>query len=371
MWGNVRVWLVTRYEEAKQLLADPRLSKDHARALSLFPPDANGQYASSLSANMLMADPPDHTRLRRLVTRAFTRRAIQHLRASVTEIAEELLNDIERCAQLGPVDLIEMYAAPLPIRVIGKMLGVPDRYFNEFKAAAEAILTSSSREPKAAAYAAMAALLTNLIAEKRRSPAEDLLNDLIAAVEDGDRLSTEDLLATAFLLIVAGYETTINLIGNGVHALVSNPDQLRALRADPALLPNAVEELLRFDGPVDVATIRVSIEPIALGDVLIPPNEFVMISLLSANRDGSRFDAPDMVDISRKSEGHLAFGHGIHHCLGAPLARLEGEIALGRLLARFDTVRLQPGAKLRYRDGALMHGLTSLPVLCSNVGEKS
>ncbi|WP_263998307.1 cytochrome P450 [Mycobacterium yunnanensis] len=181
---------------------------------------------------------------------------------------------------------------------------------------------------------------------------------------DGDRLSERELLNSVFLLIVAGYDTTVNLIANGILALLQNPDQLAALRADPSLMPAAVEEILRYDSPVNVATIRFTTEAIRIGDVDVPANELVMISLLGANRDPARFDDPDRLDLTRKPNGHLAFGHGIHHCLGAPLARLEGSIALSKLLERFDRLELATTGPTEYRNSTIMHGLRGLPVRC-------
>jgi cytochrome P450 len=198
-----------------------------------------------------------------------------------------------------------------------------------------------------------------------------LLSALIQATDDGDHLSEDELLATAYLLIVAGYDTTVNLIGNGILALLRNPSQLAALRADPALMPNAVEELLRFDGPVNVSTVRMTTTDVEIGDVQIPANEFILISLLSANRDGTHFTEADSLDVHRTSSSHLAFGHGIHHCVGAPLARLEGQIALNELLARFDQLDVDATTPLRYRDSTLMRGLAELPVHCRSAPVRS
>jgi cytochrome P450 len=207
----------------------------------------------------------------------------------------------------------------------------------------------------------MQAYLGRLIAEKRGNPGEDMLSDLVHASDEGDSLSEAELVSMAFLLLVAGHETTVNLIGNGVLALLREPAQLAALREDPALLPGAVEEFLRFDGPLHFATQRVTTEPVEIGDVTIPAGQFVVISLLGANRDPERFPDPDRLDITRPAAGHVAFGHGIHHCVGAPLARLEAEIAIGALLARFPAIRLSADT-LRWRASSLMHGLETLPV---------
>jgi cytochrome P450 len=362
MWGRVRIWLVTRYADAKALLADPRLSKDHAGALALFPPGTEGALASPLSATMLMTDPPDHTRLRRLVTKAFTARAVAHLRPRIERIADELLDAIAAAAAHGEVDLIGSYALPLPLRVIGELLGVPAADRAAFRVGVERILTTTDQDALHTTMAMLADLLTRLIAGKRAAPAEDLLSALVQVSEDGDQLSERELLATTYLLILAGYETTVNLIGNGILALLRNPVQLRALRAAPARLPEAVEEFLRFESPLNLATTRFSTEAIRLGEVTIPAGELVVIGLLAANHDGARFDYPDQLDIGRTANPHLAFGHGIHYCVGAPLARMEGAIALGRLLARFDDIRLADGEPPHYRNSTLMRGLSALRV---------
>ncbi len=360
MFPRLRVWLVTSYAEAKLLLGDPRLSKDSTRALELFPPGTAGAYASSLSAHMLSSDPPDHTRLRKLVNKAFTPRTVSRLRPRIEQITDELLDDM---AAGSTVDLMESLAFPLPISVICELLGVPDSDRGKFGAWTEPFVAATSPEELRQAHEELTAYLEALVDAKRAAPAEDLLSDLTRVSDEGDRLSQAELVSMAFLLLVAGYETTVNLIGNSVLALLQNSDQMAMLRADPSLLPNAVEEFLRFEGPVNIATVRFTTEPVLVGDVEIPADELVMISLLAANRDGDRFADPDHLDITRPAGGHVAFGHGIHYCVGAPLARLEAEIALGRLLGRFGELALDADpAALRWRDSTLMHGLQTLPV---------
>jgi cytochrome P450 len=360
---GLRIWLVTRYAEARALLADPRLSKDSARMLELFPPGTAGAHLSSLSAHMLNADPPDHTRLRKLVNKAFTARAVSRLRPQIEQITERLLDDI---AAAGTVDLVESFAFPLPITVICELLGVPEADRDKFRDWTKPFVAAASAEELNTAHEELDAYLTGLAAAKRAEPTEDLLSDLVHVSEEGDRLSSAEVVSMAFLLLVAGHETTVNLIANSVLALLTAPDQLAALRADPSLLPGAVEEFLRFEGPINIATTRFTTEPIQVGEVEIPANEFVMVSLLSANRDGDRFGEPDRLDITRPTGGHLAFGHGIHYCLGAPLARLEAQIALGRLLDRFPALRLdgEPAA-LRWRISTLIRGPRTLPVRVS------
>ena len=291
-----------------------------------------------------------------------TPRTVEELRPRVVRIAEDLLDQIDHVADDGPVDLIETFAAPLPMRVIGELLGVPVEYRDNFRAAVQPMLSSTNDEQLSTAAATLTSLLTALIALKQRRPGDDLLSALVKVSEDGDRLSEGELLAMTYLLIVAGYETTTNLIGNGTLAMLQNPSQRAALRANPSVIPAAVEELLRFESPVNIATLRFTAVPITVDGVRIPANEFVMIALLAANRDGDRFPHPDRLDISRIPNPHIAFGHGIHHCVGAPLARLEGEVALGRLFARFPRIELDDNAPLEYRVSSILHGLKALPV---------
>ena len=281
MWGGVRAWLITRYSEARALLNDPRLSKDQAGALALFPPGTGGSHASSLNINMLLKDPPDHSRLRRLVMKAFTAGAVQQLRPRIERIADELLDAIEVAAATGAVDLMDFFAAPLPMRVIGELLGVPVADADNFRAGVEPVLTTTDPDELRSAMAALTALLAQLIASKRDRPGDDLLSALVEVSDDGDQLSEDELLATAYLLILAGYETTVNLIGNGILALLQNPTQLEMLRANPSRLPGAVEEFLRFESPLNIATLRFTTEAILVGEVAIPSGEFVVIALLA------------------------------------------------------------------------------------------
>jgi cytochrome P450 len=361
MWNTTPVWLVTRYSEAKALLNDPRLSKSRVEVLKLFPPRRDSRVLD-LVDNMLHKDPPDHTRLRRLVMKAFTPRAVSEMRPRITRIADGLLDEVERRAHHGSVDLVETFAMPLPIRVIGELVGVPDQYADEFMSVVVPVFDAASREEKKGAVSRATDLMTALIEQKKHEPSDDLLSGLIHAAYDGDRLTEDELYAMTFLLIGAGYETTAHLISNAVLALLRHPHQLNALRHDRSLLPQAVEEVLRYDGPINVATVRFTNVPVRVGMTEIPAKEIVMISLLAANRDPSEFNEPDQLDISRKGVPHLGFGHGIHYCVGAPLARLEGEVAIDRLLARFDGIALDEDQRLEYRDSTLVHGLEALPV---------
>jgi cytochrome P450 len=363
-YRGLPVWLVTGYDEARQLLADPRLSKDSARALDLFPAGTAGSHATALAAHMLNSDPPDHTRLRKLVTKTFTSRTISRLRPRIETITGRLLDQITPGDE---VDLLDALAFPLAIAVISELLGVPGSDRVLFQAWTDSFLTAGTDEAIHATQEQATRYLTALIAGKRAAPAGDLLSELVQVSDQGDRLSEAEVVTMTFLLIAAGYETTVNLLGNGVLALLGDPAQLAALRADPGLVPAAVEEFLRFDGPIDIATVRFATQAIHIAGADIAADEFVLISLLAANRDGNRFPRPDQLDTTRDAGGHLAFGHGIHYCLGAPLARLEAEIALVALLRRFQLLELAADpATLRWRKSSLIHGLHVLPVRLGN-----
>jgi cytochrome P450 len=361
MPDGVPGWLVTDHAQARALLDDRRLSKNVKAARPLFPPNAAGGYGTKLSEHMLNDDPPDHTRLRKLVTKAFTSRAVSRLRPQIEHIVDELLAGID-----GETELIESFAFPLPIAVISELLGVPHEDRSRIRAWSRIFVSGVTGEPLAAAAREQEQLLRDLIRAKRAVPSEDLLSDLVHVSDDGDQLSEDELVSMAFLLLFAGHETTVHLLGNAVYQLLTNPKQQELLRGDPGLLPGAVEEFLRIGSPIHIATLRFTTEPVAVDDVEIPAGEFVMISLLAANADEARFEDPRELDVTRAAGGHLAFGHGIHYCLGAPLARLEGEIAIGRLLARFPSLRLAVDpAELHWRTSTLVHGLRELPVIAS------
>ena len=351
------VWLVTRYDDVRAALADPRLSKDWRH---LLPPEARAD-APREPEMMLLTDPPDHTRLRRLVSRSFTARRIAGLRPRVEEIAGELLDAFPVDA---PVDLMARYAFPLPVQVICELLGVPAADRDRFGAWSRVLIDQSSPEDAQEADAQLTAYLADLIARKRVEPDDALLSALIRVVDEGgDRLSEPELVSMATLLLIAGHETTTNLVGNAVLALLTHPEQLAVLRARPELMPRAVEELLRFDGPVWNATYRFTTEDVELGGVTIPAASAVQLTLGSANRDETRFPDAAQLQVDRDAGGHLAFGHGIHFCLGAPLARVEGDVALTALLARFPDLELAVDPDdLTYRRSTLVRGLRALPV---------
>jgi len=359
MPGGAPVWLITGYAEARAALADPRLSKHvpgwHPEPDSIF---------ASLDLHMLNSDPPDHERLRKLVNKAFTARRVERLRPRITAIAAGLLDDMSAQRDRPEVDLLASFAFPLPITVICELLGVPAADRDDFRTWSATIVSDTSAPEVFQAHAtAMLRYFTALLAAKRDEPRDDVLSALIAARDEGDRLSENELLSMAFLLLVAGHETTVNLIASGLLALLLNPAELARLRADPALIGGAVEELLRYVNPVNNATFRCATEPVEIGGVRISRGDPVLVALSGANRDPARFGDPDRLDLGRDGAGHLAFGHGIHYCLGAPLARLEAEIAISGLLARFGSISLAvPAASLRWRPSTLIHGLESLPV---------
>ncbi|TXS54447.1 cytochrome P450 [Streptomyces sp. uw30] len=354
-------WLVTRYGDVREALADPRLSLDKRHA-------APGTYRGlalppALDANLLNMDPPDHTRIRRLVGRAFTTRRVDQLRTPIRQTADRLLDAL---GPHGTTDLIASYAAPLPITVICDLLGVPDRHRRDFREWTDALVAPDPARPQAAksSVVAMLGFFTRLLADKRKEPADDLLSDLIAVRDEGDRLSEDELMSLAFLILFAGYENTVQLIGNAVLALLQHPEQLAALREDPARIAAAVEEFHRFEGPALLAIRRFPTEDMTIGGVPVPAGETVLLSPAAANRDPARFPDPDRLDLSRDASGHLALGHGVHHCLGAPLARAETEIALTALLERFPELALQDEA-IRWRRSLRARGLLALPVTYS------
>ncbi|MFE3607340.1 cytochrome P450 family protein [Streptomyces goshikiensis] len=354
-------WLVTRYDDVRAALADPRLSLDKRNA-------AEGGYRGltlppALDANLLNMDPPDHTRIRGFVTRAFTARRVEQLRAPMRESADRLLDAL---GPQGTTDLMASYAAPLPIIVICDLLGVPEEHRRDFRAWTDALIAPDPARPGAAkeAVAAMLGFFLELVAHKRERPGADLLSDLVAVRDsDGDRLTEDELLSLAFLILVAGYENTVQLIGNAVLALLRHPYQLAVVRKDPSRLRAAVEEAARFEGPALLAIRRFATEDVTLSGVTVPAGETVLLSLAAANRDPDRFSGPDLFDVFRDTAGHLALGHGIHYCLGAPLARAETEIALAALLDRFGALALaEPEAGPRWRPSLRARGLLELRV---------
>ncbi|MFF0217283.1 cytochrome P450 family protein [Streptomyces vinaceus] len=362
--GALEAWLVTGYEDGLAALSDTRLSSDvrdaaDTRLLEQLP----GTERESMLGNMLRSDPPDHTRLRRLVSKAFTARRVAEMRPRVQEVTDRLLDAV---VADGRADLVADFALPLPVTVISELLGVPVDERHEFQRWTDRMLMRGAQPPDPAvvneAWRHMRAYVTELIGAKRAEPGEDLLSALITARDEEQRLSEDELVAMVFLLLAAGYVTTVNLISGGIAMLLAHPDQLDLLRSDPALLPGAVEEFLRYDGPVSPGIARFAREDVEIAGVRIPRGATVLIGSAVADRDPDRFPDPDRLDITRADNAHLAFGHGIHYCLGAPLARLEGQIAIGTALRRLPGLALavEP-AQIPWRPGGL-RGPLALPV---------
>ncbi|MEW2587343.1 cytochrome P450 family protein [Streptomyces virginiae] len=362
--GGLDAWLVTRYEDGLAALSDPRLSSDvrdasDPRLLAQLPETER----ESMLSNMLRSDPPDHTRLRRLVSKAFTARRVAQMRPRIQAITDGLLDAI---VPAGRADLVADFALPLPVTVIGELLGVPVDDQHDFQRWTDRMIMRGAEPPDPAvvdeAWQHMRAYVTALIRAKRAHPGDDLLSGLITARDEEARLSEDELIAMVFLLLAAGYITTVNLISGGIAMLLAHPDQLDLLRSDPELLGSAVEEFLRYDGPVSPGIARFAREDVEIAGVTVPRGATVLIASAIADRDPARFPDPDRLDITRPDNAHLAFGHGVHYCLGAPLARLEGLIAIGTALRRLPGLALAvPPHEIRWRPGGL-RGPLSLPV---------
>jgi cytochrome P450 len=350
-------WLVTGYNEVRQVLTDPRVIRTGPGGTP-FADDLPAGINTALNTTMLGLDPPAHTRLRRLVGGVFTHRRIHAMEPRIQQITDRLLDGV---TGRDHVELIEALAYPLPLTVICDLLGVPENARPQFQFWSRVLIrgTLAGRDAYVEAAIAMTGVLRGLVAYKRRHPADDFVN----ARDHGDRLDEDELTSMAHLLLVAGHETTVNLIANGTCALLRHPGQLALLRAAPDRLPAAVEEVLRHDGPLQVSPPLVTAAPIEVGGVTVAAGEVVVPGLLAANRDRSRWPDPERLNFDSAPLGHVAFGHGVHHCLGAPLARLEGRIALGTLLNRFPLLRLAvPPEELVRSPGLLMNGLTALPI---------
>ncbi|MER5706978.1 cytochrome P450 [Streptomyces sp. NPDC002122] len=356
MPDGFQFWLVVGHEEGRAALADPRLAKSPS-VIGVRPPEED-----VIGVHLLGADAPDHTRLRRLVAGVFTGRRVEALRPRIERLTQDLADAMEPA---GRADLVESYAFPVPITVICELLGVPAEDRDTFRHWSNELVAPGDEQGLLSALEGFGGYLDALIESKRAAgPADDLLSGLLAARdEDGDRLSGPELRAMAYLLLIAGHETTVNLIANTVRNLLTHPEQLAALRADPGLLDGAIEESLRYDGPVETSTFRFTREPITLGGAEIPARASVLVGIGALDRDPARFPDPDRFDIRRDTRGHLAFGHGLHYCLGAPLARLEGRIALRTLLDRFPRLELDPeGDPWEWVPGLLIRGVRHLPV---------
>lgn len=356
-------WVVTRYDDVVTVLRDPRFGREGAEHAEAY----GGGEDERVPRPMVFRDPPAHTRLRALVSKAFTPRVVEGMRPHIQDIVDRLLDRVPGAATL---DVIADLAYPLPVTVICELLGVPaadqgtiGQWSGDITKSLDALGLPSDREivkRGRAARRAMGQYFLSLVPERRKHPREDLLSRLIAAEEQGDRLSEGELLATCVLLFIAGHDTTANLIGNGLLALLRHPAELRRLRADPALIDGAIEEALRYESPVQ-RTVRVAQADVELGGKTIPKGALVVAAIGAANRDPARFPEPDRFDVGRRDNDHVAFGFGIHFCLGAPLARVEGQIALGTLLRRAPRLTLAAAAPA-WRESSTLRGLKALPV---------
>jgi cytochrome P450 PksS len=357
-------WFFTRYEDVVAALKDPRFGKDPRRlpdnlARMHMDPDMDPVFAA-IDRHLLNLDVPDHTRLRRLVHKAFTPKAIDALRPRIQEIADSLLDAMQTSDH---ADLIESFAFPLPVTVIAELLGIPAQDQDMFRKWTKALLFEASEQDSRAAAMEFGMYMNEQIELRQTNPTADILSNLVHVEEQGDSLDRMELLAMIFLLLVAGHETTVNLIGNGILALLEHPDQLALLRANPQMIGTAVEEILRYNGPVETPTQRIAMEDVEWQGHHIKQGDLVVPALLAANHDPAVFENPEKFDITRTENPHIAFGFGVHFCLGAPLARMEGIIAINALLARLPNLRLNADPNtLEWSDQLLLRGVKALPV---------
>ena len=356
---------VVGYEEARQVMGDHKrfikdyrtLMSDQERIMTHLVPSM----FDLLYDNMLSRDAPDHTRLRALISKAFTNRTVQALAPRIQEIADQL---IDAFAAKGETDLIEDFAFPLPIIVICELLGIPTEDRHKFRIWSHAFIgISNEADLSGNSLFEFVEYIGHLIHQRRHDPQDDLISRLVHAEEDGERLSEQELFSMIALLIVAGHETTVNLIGNGMAALLQHPDQAALLQRDPTLIDDAIEEFLRYEGPVEMTTTRYAAEDVTIGNTFLSRGTTVIVILAAANRDPQAFTNGDTLDVMREPNKHMGFGYGVHYCVGAPLARLEAKIAFTTLLQRLPTLQLAvPAAKLTYNDSAIVRGLVRLPV---------
>ena len=360
------IWLLSRYEDVFALFGDERFAKNRYNAMT--PEQVRKQpwippMFRPLERTMLDLDPPDHARLRQLVHKAFTPRLIEQMRARVQTLADELLENV---ARKGEMDLIRDYALPLPMTLITEILGVPSRDRDRFHKWSKVIVSVNQFNHNWHVIPAVWMFnryIRRFFKVRRADPKDDLVSALIHAEDAGDTLSEDELLAMVFLLLIAGHETTVNLIGSGMLALLEHPDQMERLRHAPSLIKSAVEELLRYTAPVFMSTERYAREDVTIKDVTIPRGGMALGVIGSANRDETVFEKPDALDITRENNRHLSFGQGIHYCLGAALARLESQIAINTLLDRMPDLRLKGSPEaLRWRSSLILRGLEALPV---------
>ncbi|PAD70911.1 cytochrome P450 [Bacillus sp. 7586-K] len=351
-------WMAFTYEAAEAVLKDTRFIKDMKK---LYPENITDENTQPITQSMLFVDPPDHKRLRNLVQYGFTPKKIKELDVRIKEIARE---QIELMKNKDVVEFIEEYAFPIPIRVICELLGVPQEDQMDFQRWSHVMVDINEPSEYEEAMGEFLEYLEKLIEQKKNTPQNDLLSELIRAEENGDTLSKNELYGVIMLLIVAGHETTVNLIANGLLALLTHPDQLSLLKEQPHLMPQAIEEFLRYNGPVEFSTDRWASESFTFMDQKVSKGDHVIVSLASADHDPAIFSKPEEFDIMREKSPHLAFGKGVHYCLGAPLARLEGEIALRVLLEAFPHIALAcDQSELEWRQSIIIRGLKRLPII--------
>ena len=360
------VWLLARYSDVRRLLTDDNFVKNRLKVMSETQRERQPwtpKMFRALERNMLDLDPPDHTRLKKLVQKVFTPLRVREMEERVTSLAEELL---AKGSIGGSLDVVRDFALPLPLTIITEILGVPKEDQHKFHRWTQAVVSLDQFNPSIRALPSVwlfVRYLRRFFDQRRREPRDDLVSALIQAEEEGDQLSEDELLAMVFLILVAGHETTVNLISSGMLALLQNPDQLTRLRESPELIDPAVEELLRFTSPVFLSTERYAIDDLELHGRTIPQGAMILGIIGSANRDENVFDRPYELDVSRTPNKHLSFGHGTHFCLGAPLARLETTIALRCLLQQFSRIDLStPPEDLRWRRSLVLRGLEELPI---------
>ena len=360
------VWLLSRYDDVTALLRDERFTKNRRSALTeeqLRKLPWTPPMFRPLERNMLDLDPPDHTRLRSLVHKAFTPTLVAQIRSRTQTVADELL---DRVLSTGKMDLIKDFALPLPMTIITEILGVPKKDHDKFHKWSQAVVSLTSPSPTLRVIPSVwrfIRYLRQFFKLRRRDPQDDLVSALIEAEEAGDKLNEDELLAMVFLLLIAGHETTVNLIGNGTLALIENPNEMRKLLSELSLVKPAVEELLRYTSPVFTTTERYAREDTMIHDITIRRGEMALGVIGSANRDENVFENPNELQITRDPNRHLSFGQGIHFCLGAPLARMEAQIAFTTLLQRAPDLRLTvPAHSLRWRPSIFLRGLAALPV---------